>query len=87
MAGYTSGSQWLQGCRSLLWWAEAGEAADNQILKQEYATLTAEKKKLYASQSTAWNFMQEILIAQQNVQMLLDYHHTEHGRDSDRVVR
>jgi len=40
-------------------------------LKQEYAALVADKKKLYASQSTARKFMQEILMAQQNVQMLI----------------
>jgi len=56
-------------------------------LKQEYATLTAEKKKLYAGYSTARNHMQEILMAQQNVQQLLDYRDTEQGRPNDRDVR
>ena len=56
-------------------------------LKQEYASLAAEKKKLYSGQSSARNFMQEILMAQQNVKMLLDYRDPEHGRDSDRVER
>ena len=56
-------------------------------LKQEYAALVAEKKKLYAGQGSARNFMQEISMAQQNVQMLLDYRDTEHGRASDRDRR
>jgi len=56
-------------------------------LKQEYASLAAEKKKLYAGQSAARNFMQEILMAQQNVRMLLDYRDTEYGRANDRVER
>jgi hypothetical protein len=56
-------------------------------LKKEYATLVAEKKKLYASQSTARNFMQEILMAQQNVRMLLDYRDTEQGIANDRLGR
>ena len=55
-------------------------------LKQEYATLAAEKKKLYAGYSAARNHMQEILMAQQNVHQLLDYRDTEHGRASNRGV-
>jgi hypothetical protein len=56
-------------------------------LKQEFATLTAEKKKLYSGYSAARNHMQEILMAEQNVRQLLDYRDTEHGRASDRDVR
>ena len=56
-------------------------------LKQEFATLTAEKKKLYAGYSAARNDMQEILMAQQNVQQLLDYRDAEHGRANDRGER
>jgi len=56
-------------------------------LKQEFATLTAEKKKLYAGYSAARNHMQEILMAQQNVQQLLDYRDEEIGRANDRDVR
>ena len=56
-------------------------------LKQEYTSLAAEKKKLYAGQSAARNFMQEILMAQQNVRMLLDYRDSEQGRASDREQR
>jgi hypothetical protein len=55
-------------------------------LKQEFATLAAEKKKLYSGYSTARNHMQEILMAQQNVHQLLDYRDTEHGRASKRDV-
>ena len=56
-------------------------------LKQEFASLTAEKKKLYAGHSTARNFMQEILMAQQNVQQLLNYRDEEVGRANDRNIR
>jgi len=56
-------------------------------LKQEFATLTTEKKKLYAGYSTTRNHMQEILMAQQNVQQLLDYRDEEIGRANDRDVR
>ncbi|MCL2546177.1 MAG: relaxase/mobilization nuclease domain-containing protein [Oscillospiraceae bacterium] len=56
-------------------------------LKQEYATLTAEKKKLYAGYSAARNHMQEILMAQQNVHQLLDYRDAEIGRANDRTER
>ena len=56
-------------------------------LKQEFASLTAEKKKLYAGHSTARNFMQEILMAQQNVHQLLDYRKEEIGRANDRDIR
>jgi chromosome segregation ATPase len=56
-------------------------------LKQEFATLTAEKKKLYSGYSTVRNHMQEILMAQQNVHQLLDYRNTEIGRANDRVER
>ena len=56
-------------------------------LKQEFASLTAEKKKLYAGHSAARNFMQEILMAQQNVHQLLDYRNEEIGRANDRDIR
>ena len=56
-------------------------------LKEEFATLTAEKKKLYAGYSTARNNMQEILMAQQNVQQLLNYRDEEIGRANDRGER
>jgi hypothetical protein len=56
-------------------------------LKQEYASLTAEKKKLYGGYSAARNHMQEILMAQQNVQQLLNYRDTEMGRANDRDWR
>lgn len=56
-------------------------------LKEEFATLTAEKKKLYVGYSTARNHMQEILMAKQNVQQLLNYRDEEIGRANDRDVR
>jgi len=56
-------------------------------LKQEFATLTAEKKKLYAGYGKARNDMQEMLMAQQNVHQLLDYRDAEHGRANERGER
>jgi hypothetical protein len=56
-------------------------------LRQEYAALTAEKKKLYSGYSAARNHMQEILMAQQNVQQLLNYRDTEVDRANDRGER
>ena len=56
-------------------------------LKQEYAALTTEKKKLYSGYSAVRNNMQEILMAQQNTRQLLDYRDAEHGKDNDRAVR
>ena len=56
-------------------------------LKQEYAALTAEKKKLYSGYSAARNHMQEILMAQQNVHQLLDYRDAEIGGASNRTER
>ena len=41
-------------------------------LKQEYAALTTEKKKLYSTYHTLRNHMQEILMAGQNARQLLD---------------
>jgi hypothetical protein len=46
-------------------------------LKQEYAKLLAEKKTLHAGYHPTKNHMQEILIAQQNCRMLLNYRDTE----------
>ena len=56
-------------------------------LKQEYAALTAEKKKLYSGYHTARNYMQEILMAQQNCRMLLDYRDGEVTVGNRRDVR
>jgi len=57
------------------------------MLKQEFSKLTAEKKTIYAGHSTAKKFMGEILLARQNVQMLLNYRDTEQGREGDRRER
>jgi hypothetical protein len=57
------------------------------MLKQEYAALAADKKKLYANHHAARDFMQEILTAQQNVQQLLNYESTEQNRTSNREER
>jgi len=53
-----------------------------KMLKQEYATLVAEKKKLYSDYSAARSHMQEILMAQQNVKMLLDYQAVEPTKEN-----
>jgi len=58
-----------------------------KALKQEYATLVADKKKLYSGYHTARNHMQEILMAQQNVHQLLDYRDTEKARETNRAER
>ena len=44
-----------------------------QMLKQEYAESSAERKKLYSGQGAARTYMQEILMARQNVRQLLNY--------------
>ena len=56
-------------------------------LKQEYATLAAEKKKLYTGYSAVRSYMQEVLMAQQNVRQLLDYRDAEKGRTDEREER
>ena len=56
-------------------------------LKSEYAKLSAEKKKLYGGYSALRNHMQEILMAEQNVRQLLDYHYAERGKATDRTER
>ena len=57
------------------------------MLQHEYATLLAEKKKLYSSHVPARDFMQEILIAKKNVEMLLNYHDTEMSTETHRDER
>ena len=58
-----------------------------KMLKQEYATLIAKKKKLYSGYHTARNHMQEILTARQNVEMLLNYRDTDPVKDFNREGR
>ena len=53
-------------------------------LQIEYATLSAEKKKLYAEYQPARKFMQEILMAKQNVEQLLNYRDTAKEKESER---
>jgi hypothetical protein len=55
---------------------EAGYGKNNKLptiaaLKQEYATLLAEKKKLYSGYRDAKSTMQELLIAKSNADRLL----------------
>lgn len=44
-----------------------------KMLQQEYAALTADKKKCYSVFNQSRNFMQEVLKAQQNVEQLLKF--------------
>jgi septal ring factor EnvC (AmiA/AmiB activator) len=53
-------------------------------LKTEYATLSTEKKKLYANYHSARKFMQDVLSAQQNVHQLLNYRDTEKKTEFER---
>ena len=57
------------------------------MLKQEYAALSADKKKCYTEYNRARKFMQEILTARQNVQQLLNYRDEETDRKPDRTER
>ena len=57
------------------------------MLKQEYASLSAEKKKLYGGYSAARNHMQEILMAQQNIHMLLGHQEPEQTKTQHREGR
>ena len=50
------------------------------MLKQEYAALSAEKKALYAAQNAKKSYMLEVLTAQQNVQRLLGYRDSEQAQ-------
>lgn len=54
-------------------------------LQTEYASLSAEKKKMYSEYHQARKFMQEILTAKQNAEQLLNYHKTvkEKGNERD----
>jgi len=58
-----------------------------KTLQQEYAALSAEKKKCYSEYHQARKFMQDILMARQNVQQLLNYRDAETDRDTDRGQR
>ena len=49
-------------------------------LQQEYATLSAEKKKEYASYHPARKFMQDVLTAKQNAHRLLQYRDGENTK-------
>jgi len=57
------------------------------MLKQEYITLSADKKKCYSEFSRARKFMQDILMARQNVQQLLNYRDEEMGKEANRAER
>jgi len=57
-------------------------------LQQEYASLVAERKKLYAGHNAKRSFMKDVLTAkQENVSMILGDHASEQGRDRDRKAR
>ena len=52
-------------------------------LQTEYATLSAEKKKLYSEYHPARKFMQEILTAKQNAEQLLAYRSTAKEKENE----
>ena len=56
-------------------------------LKQEYATLIAEKKKIYSGYRAAKNNMQELLIAKGNAQRMLDIKPEAQERDYSRMPK
>ena len=58
-----------------------------KTLQQEYAALSSEKKKLYSDSGEAREYMQEILLARQNVYQLLNYRDTENEKDSQSAER
>ena len=58
-----------------------------KTLQAEYATLSAEKKKLYGNYHAKREYMQNVLKARQNVQMLLGYDDRESERTNQRFER
>ena len=56
-----------------------------KTLQTEYATLSAEKKKLYVEYHKTRKFMQEILTARQNVEQLLNYRDDGKDKESERT--
>ena len=55
-----------------------------KMLKQEYATVSADKKKAYSEYHKAREYMQEILTAKQNAESLLNYRDAEQAHENDR---
>ena len=53
-------------------------------LQTEYATLAAEKKKLYSDYHQSRKFMQEILTAKQNAEQLLGFRDTAKEKETER---
>ena len=58
-----------------------------KMLKQEYATLSAELQKLTAEQKPAREYMQEILTAKQNIEQFLNLREGEPVKENDRNGR
>ena len=58
-----------------------------QTLKQEYATLTAEQKTLYKDYHVKRKFMQEVLTAKQNAEMMLGQSEATQDKKHDRSER
>ena len=56
-----------------------------KTLQTEYATLGAEKKKLYAGYHQAKKYMQDILSARQNAESLLSYREAAHTKENERT--
>jgi len=64
-----------------------GKLPTIKILQQEYAELSAERKKLYAEQKPARDYMQEILTAEQNIKQFLNFREDGQGKENDRIDR
>lgn len=58
-----------------------------KTLQTEYASLAAEKKKLYHGYRQARDYMQKILTARQNTEQLLNYKDSSHETNSERTER
>ena len=58
-----------------------------QALKQEYATLSAERKMLYKEYHPKRKFMREVLTAKQNAEMMLGQSRAAHDKNHDRSAR
>ena len=56
-------------------------------LKQEYATLSVERKQLYKEYHPKRKFMREVLIAKQNAEMILGQHNIKKDREHERPTR
>lgn len=56
-----------------------------KMLQTKYATLSADKKKLYGEYHDARKFMQEILTVKQNAEQLLNYRNDGKTKENERI--